>query len=644
MGHDMRLWPMLSLLLIVILVPTACLLWFMDRAIENERLAVRKTLEDACRRDLSDAQTRLGQFWQGRVTDLNQWSTRQPASAVFAHCIRSGWADGVVCYDEHGQVIYPASPVNPSDQNQAFPSDWANARHLENDENNPMQAAQAYAAIARETDDVNLVARALQAQARCLVQSGDRQSAIEIVTGPLADEKYARAIDPQGRLIVPNAQLMALQLMEDRHGPTFNELVQRLQNRLGDYSDPTMSGSQRRFLMQELKHLLPDEAELPLLPAEDLAARFIELDIPPANQDTQLHTSRLPGVWQLAISGGRFVALLRTDTILSQTSRVIAQSELPGEVAITLRPPNAESAATEVFYSLPAGNYLPNWQLTLSWAEGGPTDALANRRIATYLWTGVLVIALISVLAGLMARAFRDQMRHARLKNDLVATVSHELKTPLSSIRLLVDTLLDEKSPDLDKTREYLQLVAKENMRLSRLIDNFLAFSRMERNKYPLQLTETSLARIINDAIDAVRERFDRPDCRFEVELSDNLPNINADADALITVVLNLLDNAYKYTGEQKHIVLRAYAEGKDVCIAVTDNGMGLSRTAAKKVFERFYQADRRLSRSTGGCGLGLSIVKFIVNAHGGTIEVASRPNIGSTFTVRLPCLPTIMG
>ncbi|MGD0383372.1 MAG: HAMP domain-containing sensor histidine kinase [Thermoguttaceae bacterium] len=692
MGHDLRLWPMLSLLLIVVLTPTACLLWFMNRAIENERLAMRTTLEDAYRRDLADAQKRLEQFWRDRVNNLDIWGLSQfsrsengtvpfenaakrvfknnfgvsprpaltpgpspetgegsntwttakteSASAVFAQCVRSHWADSVICHDAQGRLIYPAPPVAPSDQMDEISSsasDWSVARRLEYTANDPAAAAKAYATIARETNDVNLAARALQAQARCLVQSGDRQAAVELITGALADEKYYNTIDSQGRLIVPNAQLMAIELMGGQKYSSQDQLALRLQKRQDHYNDPEMTGSQRLFLMQELKQLTAERAKLPLLSAEELAARFIELNISPARPETALQSSPMPGVWYLVLPDGHITALWRTETILSQSNEVMAQSTLPGEVAITLRPPNAEASAADVFYSLPAGKYLPNWQMSLSWLEGGPSDAAANRRIAIYLWTGILVIAAIGILAGLMAQAFRNQLRHARLKNNLVATVSHELKTPLSSIRLLVDTLLDEKSLDLDKTREYLQLIAKENTRLSRLIDNFLAFSRMERNKHAFQFADTSPATIINEAVDAVRERFDRPGCRLEVDLSADLPAIKADVDALVTVVLNLLDNAYKYTGDEKHIVLRAYSNNGNVCSAVTDNGIGLSRAAAKKIFQRFYQVDRRLSRSAGGCGLGLSIVKFVVTAHGGSVEVASRPNAGSTFTVKLP-------
>jgi signal transduction histidine kinase len=236
-----------------------------------------------------------------------------------------------------------------------------------------------------------------------------------------------------------------------------------------------------------------------------------------------------------------------------------------------------------------------------------------------------------------VAAVFRRQMRLTRLKNDLLATVSHELKTPLASIRLLVDTLLDAKEFDGPKLRSYLQLVAKENARLSHLIDNFLSFSRMERGKQAFEFAGTSAAEIAQRAVEVVAERFQAPGCHLEVQVAVDTPALQADPDALVTAVLNLLDNAYKYTGDQKQVVLRSYAENGNVCFAVSDNGAGLSPHAIKRVFRPFYQVDRRLSRSTGGCGLGLSIVQFIVAAHGGTVDVESRPGAGSTFTLSIP-------
>ena len=172
---------------------------------------------------------------------------------------------------------------------------------------------------------------------------------------------------------------------------------------------------------------------------------------------------------------------------------------------------------------------------------------------------------------------------------------------------------------------------------MSHLIDNFLSFSRMERGKQTFDLAEVSAAEIARRAVEAAGERFQTPNCRLEVQTEEVL-TIMADTDAMVTAILNLLDNAYKYSGDDKRIVLRTYAENGNACFAVRDNGIGLSARGKKQVFRPFYQVDRRLSRETGGCGLGLSIVKFIVTAHGGTVRVDSRPGEGSTFTVVVPC------
>ena len=134
----------------------------------------------------------------------------------------------------------------------------------------------------------------------------------------------------------------------------------------------------------------------------------------------------------------------------------------------------------------------------------------------------------------------------------------------------------------------------------------------------------------------AVREKFQPPGARLEVDLAAGLPKISGDADALTTVLVDLLDNAHKYTGDDKHVILRAHPDGGKVRFEVQDNGVGLSRRAARKVFDRFYQVDQSLSRRAGGCGLGLSIVRFIVAAHGGSVSVSSQPGRGSTFTVSL--------
>jgi signal transduction histidine kinase len=198
-----------------------------------------------------------------------------------------------------------------------------------------------------------------------------------------------------------------------------------------------------------------------------------------------------------------------------------------------------------------------------------------------------------------------------------------------------VDGLLREDRPDATRTREYLELISVENARLTRVIENFLTFSRLERNRLPLSFTDVAPQTVVDAAVAAIRERM--PVEMLTVDMAPDLPPIRADADAVVTALLNLLDNAYKYTPAEKRIRMRVTREGSNVLFMVEDNGMGIPSAEQTRIFRRFYRLDRRLSRETSGVGLGLSIVHDIVRAHGGEVRVASRSGEGSTFTMLLP-------
>jgi signal transduction histidine kinase len=296
-----------------------------------------------------------------------------------------------------------------------------------------------------------------------------------------------------------------------------------------------------------------------------------------------------------------------------------------------------ENPQKTAFVTLPLGKFFPGWNVEIHFKDVDIFEATANKQKVIYLWTGLLAIA-VMVAAGLLAtNVVGKQIRINKLKNDFIATVSHELKTPLASMRVLVDTLLEGSYRNQQQVTEYLQLVSKENERLSGLIDNFLTFSRMERNKQAFEMARTSPAAIASDAAEAVKTKFSLGKCKFNVNISEDLPQVTADRDAMVTVLINLLDNAYKYSYDNKQIELSVSPENSMVCFCVSDKGRGMSRRAVRKIFNRFYQVDRSLSRQTEGCGLGLSIAKFIVDAHKGKISVESKFGKGSIFTVKLP-------
>ncbi len=287
--------------------------------------------------------------------------------------------------------------------------------------------------------------------------------------------------------------------------------------------------------------------------------------------------------------------------------------------------------------AIAAGSWLPGWQLSFSLTDSRLLDDAERGRVASYLWIGYLAIAFLTISGGFLGQWMQREAKVARLKTDLVAVVSHELRTPLASMRLLIETLLDDENPESRKVREYLTLIGGENLRLSRLIENFLTFSRMERNRRQFVFTPTPVSVVIDKAIAAMGERLQAPSCDLDRTVSQDVAPVSADEDALVTVMMNLLDNACKYTRGPRKISVSARAVDRSVILSVKDNGIGIAPREQRRIFQRFYQVDRRLARESGGCGLGLSIVEFVVRAHGGTVSVESQPGAGSTFSVILP-------
>jgi len=342
------------------------------------------------------------------------------------------------------------------------------------------------------------------------------------------------------------------------------------------------------------------------------------------------------------IGDGTVILLQTAEALASDFDRCANGLEELGDVSYRITDGSGsyisglDSPREDAFLNASLGQFFPGWNVEVHFNDVDIFERTAHRQKVIYVWAGLLAIA-VMVAAGLLtAQAVGKQIKINKLKNDFIATVSHELKTPLASMRVLVDTLLEGSYRDQQQVTDYLELISKENERLSGLIDNFLTFSRMERNKQAFVMARTRPAAIVDAAAEAVKTKFAGGRCAFDVKAGENLPEVMADRDAMVTVLVNLLDNAYKYSYEDKRIELSAFTEDGSVCFRVCDNGQGMSRRALKKIFARFYQVDRSLSRSAEGCGLGLSIAKFIIDAHKGTISVDSKPDQGSVFTVRL--------
>jgi len=613
---DRRLYAALGMLLLAVLIPTACLLYFINEAVDTQRTLAQRQLGDAYRGQLRLMTERIDSFWSQRATEFGKWTEAEAPSIFFEHCVRDGLADSVICLGRDGRPAYPSLAAAPKSDPTLNDAKWAEARLLE-DGGKKAAAVEKYESIATAEKDPSTAARAWQAAIRCLVASGRTDEALRRIDEQPQEWRLAYATSLDGRSIMADEYRLAMQLLPAGDRRLAVE-AQKLFGIAQNYSRAIPS-SQRLFLMDWLRGAVkePKYRTFPTYQAERLAERVLSAGYAVPGE-SRLQLSGIGDLWKLSPQGGRIIALYSTDTILKRT---------PHDPAFTLTPPGRPSAAHG---EVAAAASLPGWQLTLA-AEPGLWNGGASRRAASYLWIGFLTIATMGMLALAAGQILRREMRIAHLKTDLVAAVSHELKTPLASMKLLVESLLSGAQFDPQRTREYLQMVARENSRLSRLIDNFLTFSRMERNRGRFQFARCQVETIVRAAMDSIGDRY-----AVEASIEENLPALYADEDALVTVLLNLLDNAYKYTGDDRRIVLRVRRVEGRICFTVEDNGIGIAEKDQKKIFRRFFQVDRSLARQAGGVGLGLSIVEYIVKAHHGEVSVSSRPGAGSQFSVFL--------
>jgi signal transduction histidine kinase len=626
------------LLILIVALPTTAVLWLMNEATQNERLAVRQRLAEVYRAQLEMARQRVVAGWRESLAALDAAAPSRSPAQAFAACAGHGLADSVIVLDASGQPSYPAMSSSPPGETADDDADWLAAKRLEFTERNYGSAAEAYARIARGTHDDQLAARAIQAQIRSLLTAGEMNVAVQRLREQIENPRLQAAIVPGGRWLWADLMLMLAETTKDSDPPLARKTANLLESRLENYDLPALGAAQRRFLMHELLQRFPDRPPPPTLAAEDVAAEYLERSTD-RTTPRELHASGVDGVWKVASPSGRVLALFRTTTLLANLNRGLDEQVVPQGIRLTILRPFDTGTGNDEFLTAAAGPELPLWKLSLTLADD-PFDGAAAERGRFYLWTALLTIVATGALGLLVASALRRQLRRSQLKNDLVATVSHELKTPLSSIRLLVDTLLNQQRSDPQQTREYLQLVARENERLGRLIDNFLTFSRIERGKQQFAAVPVEPAEVARRASEVLHERLHEPNCQFEVQIEPELPPVAGDIDALVMVLVNLLDNALKYSGPRRRIVHSVRTRANQVCFAVEDNGLGLSARHKRRVFDRFYQVDQQLTRAGGGCGLGLSIVRSIVAAHGGSISVESELGKGSTFLVTLPAIP----
>ncbi len=291
------------------------------------------------------------------------------------------------------------------------------------------------------------------------------------------------------------------------------------------------------------------------------------------------------------------------------------------------------------FITHPLGFVFTNWRAGLRDHSASPEQIADTNFRANILWTGGVSLMLFGAIA-LTVQSVARQMKVSQMKSDFVSNVSHELRTPLASIRVFGEYMRLGRVTKQEKIVEYGEYIEAESRRLTQLINNILDFSRIESSQKNYKFAGTDIVDLVSKTV----SEFGVPlrDSGFEITFrapAAALPPVSVDADAIGQVLMNLLDNAVKYSRERKRIDVSIEAGPTSVKIAVRDEGIGIPAGEQKKIFEKFYRAGSALVHDVRGSGLGLTIVQHVVEAHGGRVEVESRPGEGSTFTIVLPCV-----
>jgi len=280
---------------------------------------------------------------------------------------------------------------------------------------------------------------------------------------------------------------------------------------------------------------------------------------------------------------------------------------------------------------------FPPWFVELYQQETDLFKAFLTSRRGIYFYMFILLAGILIFGLILTVRTVVREIELSRMKSDFVSTISHEFKSPLSSIRQLSEMLQSGRIPAEEYRQQYYDVLVEQSERLSLLIDNILDFSKIEEGKKEFDFEMVEIGSLIQEIVTAIQDQVRHKDFNIQLETEASLPFIKADRAAISQAITNLIDNAIKYSGDSRNIFVRTFAEHPYLMIVIKDFGIGIRKEEIDKVFERFYRGGDELTRTIKGSGLGLTLVKQIVEVHNGNINVESKPGKGSTFTIRLP-------
>lgn len=663
---------------LAVLLPSLVLGWLAVRSLRDQQFLLERQQSLLCQRVTDTlAQNIAGQLlqWQqefnAQVEGIVDGQNPRSVAAGFDNLIRQRWplADVGFCVTLSGKILAPS----PNDRSEAQAFYLDNRAFLGN----------------REAAEVYWNATATKAGVQNSVQLAQNQSSADSLSrnsygswtrnqAASTEQRFNAPVTAQSQqqsaLVAPGA----LKDSAEPSQPAMNSLnykqaqTRKVSPQSQLYQIPSADKGQALNAADvadgNLSKAVPAEAEFSQLVGNDydgMLARFLQ------NKLKLMFWHRINRAPDLV-----FGAELNLNRVVDGLRGFIqGQRDMRDEICLALLDDNARPVVLSQanfqanwkrpFVATEVGDALPHWEVAAYLVN--PAQLTQAARIAS-LTLGLLITVLllaIGVGSWLIVRSLNSELKLARQKTDFVSNVSHELKTPLTSIRMFSELLADGRVTDSGKQRSYLNIITAEAARLTRLINNVLDFSRMERGEKKYNFQSCDLGEVVRMTAETFRPHFQANGFKFECAVPEGKILVEGDCDALSQVIVNLLSNAGKYSiaperrppvrsvgdGDSGHAGAETSAPAKDISVSlaqkssplshaeirVMDRGPGVPRGSGEKIFEKFYRAHDSLSNGIQGSGLGLTIARQIARAHGGDLVYEPREGGGSCFILRLP-------
>jgi len=342
------------------------------------------------------------------------------------------------------------------------------------------------------------------------------------------------------------------------------------------------------------------------------------------------------GQWGLIMDPGHILKNTIHHLILEKANESNFYWEVTGENGELLLKSEYIPEDTPPVYAVFPSN-LPSLSLTLYPEDSGLFVSLIRPGKGLFFYIFVVIVIILACGLFFTLQTVNNELHLSKMKSYFMSTVSHEFKSPLTSIRQMAEMLVRGRVPSPERQQKYYTTILQQSERLSHLIDNILDFSKMEDGQKIFRFEKADIIPVVKDIVESFQKHTADQGFHISLTIPEPLPDVAFDKEAMEQVIHNLIDNACKYSGESKNIEVQLLPKGNKVVIIVRDYGVGISKEDQDKIFSRFYRAGEELTQTVKGSGIGLTIVKQIVEAHQGEITVESSPGKGSIFSVKLP-------